>query len=84
MAAQYSTPGAANLEALSDYATFVAGPTFTGPVRLPVYTVATLPVSAPAGALAYCSNGNAGAATLVAGNGTNWKVVDLGATASAT
>jgi hypothetical protein len=35
-----------------------------------------------AGDVAYCSNGNAGAATLAVHNGTAWKVVALGATIS--
>ena len=35
-----------------------------------------------AGDLAYCSNGNAGATTLAVYDGSNWKVVALGATIS--
>lgn len=52
---------------------------------LPTYTVAQLPAAAAnAGNLVRCSNGSAGAACLVFSDGTNWKVVAIGATASAT
>ena len=57
----------------------------TGQVILPKSTVAELPSAADnTDALRSCSNGNAGAACLVYSDGTNWKVVALGATASAT
>lgn len=49
------------------------------------YTVATLPDAAACkNCIAYCSNGSAGSPCLVFSNGTNWKVVALGATAAAT
>lgn len=50
------------------------------------YTVAQLPAAsaANAGEIRYCSNGAAGQPCLVYSNGTAWKVVALGATASAT
>lgn len=59
--------------------------TVTGLFELATYTVATLPAAAAGntGAVAYCSNGNAGAACVVVSNGTAWKVVALGATAAA-
>lgn len=59
--------------------------TLSGLAELATYTVATLPAAAAGntGAVAYCSNGNAGAACLVVSNGTAWKVVALGATAAA-
>lgn len=55
------------------------------PVGLRVVTVATAPSAskAGAGAIIYVSNGNAGAACLAVSDGTNWKVVALGATISA-
>jgi hypothetical protein len=83
MAATYQTPGAANLEALSDYTAFLAAATFTGGVQMKVYAVNTLPAAPAAGQIAFCSNGNAGAACFVVGDGSNWKVVALGATAAA-
>ncbi len=49
------------------------------------YTVATVPAATShAGAVVYLTDGNAGAACLAVSNGTAWKVVALGATASAT
>lgn len=53
------------------------------PVSLPSYTVATLPAGF-SGYMAWCSNGDAGSPCLTVHNGTNWKVVPLGATVSAT
>lgn len=54
-------------------------------VHLPTYAVAGLPSASTegAGAAVYCSNGNAGAKCLAVSDGTNWKVVALGATVSA-
>ena len=55
------------------------------PVLLKVTTVAAAPSAskAGAGAIIYVSNGNAGAACLAVSDGTNWKVVALGATIAA-
>lgn len=55
------------------------------PVLLKVTTVALAPsaATAGAGAIIYVSNGNAGAACLAVSDGTNWKVVALGATIAA-
>lgn len=49
------------------------------------YSVATAPdaVAAGAGAMIYVTNGNAGSPCVGVSNGTNWKVVALGATISA-
>ena len=53
------------------------------PVKLASYTIAQLPDAATnAYSVVYCLNGNAGAACLAVSNGTAWKVVALGATAS--
>jgi len=49
---------------------------FSGPVNLGVYTVATAPTSASAGSVAYFSNGAAGSPVLAFYNGTNWLRVD--------
>lgn len=57
---------------------------------LPVYTVAGLPATAPAGALAYASNGRntgqgagAGTGTVVVGGGTSWIAVWSGVAVTA-
>ena len=50
---------------------------FSGPVNLGVYTVATAPTSASAGSVAYFSNGAAGSPVLAFYNGTNWLRVDI-------
>jgi len=53
-------------------------------LRLTSKTVAELTALSPnEGDIAYCSNGNAGAKTMAIYDGTNWKVVALGATISA-
>lgn len=55
------------------------------PMNEDTYTVATLPAAASnVGRTLYCSNGSAGSPCLVTSDGTNWKVVALGLTASAT
>jgi len=51
---------------------------------LPNYTVATVPAGPEAGSMIYVTDGNAGAASAAIYDGTNWKVVALGATISAT
>jgi len=56
---------------------------FSGDVTGNVYTVATLPATITQGTVLYCSNGAAGAATLVIANtaGTAWVLASDGATA---
>ena len=49
----------------------MAQTSFSGPVNLGVYTVATAP-TATTGSVAYCSNGAAGQPVLAFYNGTNW------------
>lgn len=51
-------------------------------VKLPVATVAGAPTSAVQGDMFFCSNGNAGSPCLALYDGSNWKVVALGATIS--
>ena len=47
------------------------------------FTVATLPDAASnVGRVVYCSDGSAGSACAVISDGTNWKVVAIGATAA--
>lgn len=50
--------------------------------KLPVYTVGTAPAAGTAGRMIYCSNGDAGSPCLAIDNGSDWKVVSLGATIS--
>lgn len=55
--------------------------TYSMPIRLPQYTVATAP-GANAGSIAYFSDGDAGSPCLGVYDGTSWKRVVLGATIS--
>ncbi len=56
-----------------------------GGVQVPVFTVATLPsTDLTAGTLAYCSNGDAGAACLAVVSAGVWKRLAFGAAVSAT
>lgn len=59
--------------------------TLAGGAKVPSHTVANAPsaATAGAGALIYVTNGNAGSACLAVSDGTNWKVVALGATIAA-
>ena len=55
------------------------------PAVVPTFTVATLPSAATyKGQILQCSNGSAGSNCLAWSDGTNWKVIALGATCSAT
>lgn len=51
-------------------------------IRLLNFTVATAPSGAVQGDIGYCSNGDAGSPCIALHNGTDWKVVALGATIS--
>lgn len=62
----------------------MAQTSFSGPVNLGVFTVATAPTNASAGSVAYFTNGAAGSPILAFYNGTNWKRVDTGGNISAT
>lgn len=60
----------------------MAQSSFSGPVNLGTFTVATAP-SASTGSVAYFSNGAAGSPVLAFYNGTNWLRVDTLAAISA-
>jgi len=60
----------------------IAGSTST--VSAPTHTVASAPASAVAGNIIYVTDGDAGSPCLGVYDGTDWKVVSLGATISAT
>ena len=50
----------------------MAQTSFSGPVNLGVFTVATAPTTASVGSVAYFTNGAAGFPILAFYNGTNW------------
>lgn len=50
----------------------MAQTSFSGPVLLGAFTVATAPASPKTGSVAYFSNGAAGSPVLAFYNGTNW------------
>ena len=62
----------------------MAQTTFSGPVNLGVFTVATAPTTASVGSVAYFTNGAAGFPVLAFYNGTNWLRCDTRAAISAT
>jgi|TARA_R110000822_G_scaffold65161_1_gene159613 hypothetical protein len=61
----------------------MAQTSFSGPVNLGVFTVATAPTVASTGSVAYFSNGAAGSPVLAFFDGTNWKRSDTLATVAA-
>lgn len=61
----------------------LTGGTISGTIMtLKSYDVASVPSASPAGQMIYVTDGNAGAATVAVSDGSNWKVVALGATIS--
>ena len=61
----------------------LTGGTISGPIMtLPSYAVSGVPSASPAGQVIYVTDGNSGAATVACSDGSNWKVVALGATIS--
>ena len=61
----------------------LTGGTLSGTIMtLPSYAVSGVPSASPAGQLIYVTDGNSGAATVACSDGSNWKVVALGATIS--
>ena len=61
----------------------LTGGTISGTIMtLPSYAVSGVPSASPAGQLIYVTDGNSGAATVACSDGSNWKVVALGATIS--
>ena len=61
----------------------VTGGAISGTIMtLPSYAVSGVPSASPAGQLIYVTDGNSGAATVACSNGSDWKVVALGATIS--
>lgn len=61
----------------------MAQTSFSGPVLLGAFTVATAPTGIKTGSVAYFSNGAAGSPVLAFYNGTNWLRCDTLAAISA-
>jgi hypothetical protein len=61
----------------------MAQTSFSGPVNLGVFTVATAPTTASAGSIAYFSNGAAGDPVIAFFDGTDWLRCDTLAAISA-
>ena len=61
----------------------LTGGTISGTIMtLPSYAVSGVPSASPAGQLIYVTDGNSGAATVACSDGSDWKVVALGAAIS--
>ena len=61
----------------------LTGGTISGTIMtLPSYAVSGVPSASPAGQMIYVTDGNSGSATVAVSDGSNWKVVALGATIS--
>lgn len=59
----------------------ITGGTVSGTIMtLPTYTVSSAPSASPAGQIIFVSDGNSGAATVAVSDGSNFKIVALGAT----
>ena len=61
----------------------LTGGTISGVIMtLPSYAVSGVPSASPAGQLIYVTDGDSGSATVACSDGSDWKVVALGATIS--
>ena len=61
----------------------LTGGTISGTIMtLRSYAVSGVPSASPAGQMIYVTDGNSGAATVAVSDGSNWKVVALGANIS--
>ena len=61
----------------------LTGGTISGVIMtLPSYAVSGVPSASPAGQVIYVTDGDSGSATVACSNGSDWKVVALGATIS--
>lgn len=75
--------GVGTLATQASDAIAVTGGTISGTIMtLKSYAVSGVPSASPAGQMIYVTDGNAGAATVAVSDGSNWKVVALGATIS--
>ena len=75
--------GLGTIATQASHAVALTGGTISGTIMtLPSYAVSGVPSASPAGQLIYVTDGNSGAATVACSDGSNWKVVALGATIS--
>lgn len=75
--------GLGTLATQASSAVALTGGTISGTIMtLRSYAVSGVPSASPAGQMIYVTDGNSGAATVAVSDGTNWKVVALGATIS--
>ena len=78
-----TTLGLGTIATQASNAVALTGGTISGTIMtLPSYAVSGVPSASPAGQLIYVTDGNSGAATVACSDGSNWKVVALGATIS--
>mgnify|MGYP003656792191 CR=1 FL=1 len=75
--------GLGTISTQASNAVALTGGTISGTIMtLPSYAVSGVPSASPAGQMIYVTDGNSGAATVAVSDGSNWKVVALGATIS--
>ena len=78
-----SALGIGTIATQASNAVALTGGTISGTIMtLPSYAVSGVPSASPAGQMIYVTDGNSGAATVAVSDGSNWKVVALGATIS--
>ena len=75
--------GLGTISTQASNAVALTGGTISGTIMtLPSYAVSGVPSASPAGQMIYVTDGNSGVATVAVSDGSNWKVVALGATIS--
>ena len=78
-----SALGVGTIATQASNAVALTGGTISGTIMtLPSYAVSGVPSASPAGQMIYVTDGNSGSATVAVSDGSNWKVVALGATIS--
>jgi len=75
--------GLGTISTQASNAVALTGGTISGVIMtLPSYAVSGVPSASPAGQLIYVTDGDSGSATVACSDGSDWKVVALGATIS--
>jgi len=78
-----SNLGLGTIATQASNAVAITGGTISGTIMtLKSYAVSGVPSASPAGQMIYVTDGNSGAATVAVSDGSNWKVVALGANIS--
>jgi hypothetical protein len=78
-----SNLGLGTIATQASNAVAITGGTISGTIMtLKSYAVSGVPSASPAGQIIFVTDGNAGAATVAVSDGSNWKVVALGANIS--